>query len=249
MAYKCLSLCRFREFTAGFCKNFVQRFQKFKMRFQGKAKNLDLFRMRKKFRVQVERNLPAFSHERFGIVEPVVQFEKLLGNIIVFVDGVAGGFRCLLSPGSVDPYNPKVVRASMGALFHVPLEIEVPLSQLAERYRRIACLDLQAVGLPLIGAGLGVAHGVFYPAFNAVAVATAGPNERGKVMALFQASFHVGFSGGAFALGVLAAARGYPAVAKRTAAAESEEDAARLWAVSEELTGVRYLSASSAKAA
>ncbi|MDX1558305.1 MAG: TrmH family RNA methyltransferase, partial [Marinobacter sp.] len=26
-----------------------------------------------------------------------------------------GGFRCLLSPGSVDPFNPKVVRASMGA--------------------------------------------------------------------------------------------------------------------------------------
>ena len=40
MAYKCLSLCRFRGFTAGFCKNFVQRFQKFKMRFQGKAENL-----------------------------------------------------------------------------------------------------------------------------------------------------------------------------------------------------------------
>ena len=31
MAYKCLSLCRFRGFTAGFCKNFVQRFQKFKI--------------------------------------------------------------------------------------------------------------------------------------------------------------------------------------------------------------------------
>ena len=45
MAYKCLSLCRFRGFTAGFCKNFVQRFQKFKVRFQGKAKNFDLFRM------------------------------------------------------------------------------------------------------------------------------------------------------------------------------------------------------------
>ena len=67
MAYKCLSLCRFRGFTAGFCKNFVQRFQKFKMRFQGKAENFDLFRMRKKFRVQVERNLPTLSypqHER-----------------------------------------------------------------------------------------------------------------------------------------------------------------------------------------
>ena len=45
MAYKCLSLCRFRGFTAGFCKNFVQRFQKFKVRFQGKAKNFDLFRI------------------------------------------------------------------------------------------------------------------------------------------------------------------------------------------------------------
>ncbi|MBS6925888.1 MAG: hypothetical protein KH177_06830, partial [Faecalibacterium prausnitzii] len=89
MAYKCLPLCRFRGFTAGFCKNFVQRFQKFKMKFQGKAKNFDLFRMRKKFRVQVERNLPTLSHERFSIVEPVVQFEKLLGNIIVFINGVA----------------------------------------------------------------------------------------------------------------------------------------------------------------
>jgi predicted MFS family arabinose efflux permease len=82
----------------------------------------------------------------------------------------------------------------------------------------LACLDLHSVGLPLIGAGLGVAHGAFYPAFNAVAVATAGSNERGKVMALFQASFHVGFSGGAFALGVLAEAEGYPAVFQAGAA-------------------------------
>lgn len=54
-----------------------------------------------------------------------------------------GGFRCLLSPGSVDPYNPKVVRASMGAIFHVPLETEVSLSSLNHRYKSIACLDLQ----------------------------------------------------------------------------------------------------------
>lgn len=54
-----------------------------------------------------------------------------------------GGFRCLLSPGSVDPYNPKVVRASMGALFHVPLETDVALASLPARYASIACLDLQ----------------------------------------------------------------------------------------------------------
>lgn len=53
-----------------------------------------------------------------------------------------GGFRCLLSPGSVDPFNPKVVRASMGAIFHIPLETEVSPASLAERYKTIACLDL-----------------------------------------------------------------------------------------------------------
>ncbi|HCV76864.1 TrmH family RNA methyltransferase [Pseudomonas oryzihabitans] len=54
-----------------------------------------------------------------------------------------GRFRCLLSPGSVDPYNPKVVRASMGAIFHTPLELDVELDGLAERFPRLACLDMQ----------------------------------------------------------------------------------------------------------
>ncbi|ALZ85091.1 MAG TPA: RNA methyltransferase [Pseudomonas sp.] len=53
-----------------------------------------------------------------------------------------GGFRCLLSPGSVDPYNPKVVRASMGAIFHTPLELDVELDGLQERFPRLACLDM-----------------------------------------------------------------------------------------------------------
>ena len=54
-----------------------------------------------------------------------------------------GNFRCLLSPGSVDPYNPKVVRASMGAIFHTPLELDVELDSLRSRFARIACLDMQ----------------------------------------------------------------------------------------------------------
>src|SRR6187402_3500397 len=53
-----------------------------------------------------------------------------------------GGFRCLLSPDSVDVHNGKVVRASMGAIFHVPVEIDVPLDALPARFGRIACLDL-----------------------------------------------------------------------------------------------------------
>ena len=53
-----------------------------------------------------------------------------------------GNLRCLLSPGSVDPYNSKVVRASMGAIFHVPIEMDVQLSSLRDRFARIACLDI-----------------------------------------------------------------------------------------------------------
>lgn len=53
-----------------------------------------------------------------------------------------GDFRCLLSIGSVDPYNSKVVRASMGAIFHVPIELDVPADTLPQRFRRIARLDM-----------------------------------------------------------------------------------------------------------
>lgn len=53
-----------------------------------------------------------------------------------------GDFRCLLGPNSVDPYNSKVVRASMGALFHVPLETDVHAHSLPARFARIACLDM-----------------------------------------------------------------------------------------------------------
>jgi RNA methyltransferase, TrmH family len=54
-----------------------------------------------------------------------------------------GGFRCLLSPDSVDVHNGKVVRASMGAIFHVPVEIDVSMDELPARFPRLASLDLQ----------------------------------------------------------------------------------------------------------
>ncbi len=58
-----------------------------------------------------------------------------------------GNFRCLLSPNSVDLYNDKVVRASMGAIFHVPVEIDVPLATLPERFSQIACLDMHGTNI------------------------------------------------------------------------------------------------------
>jgi len=74
------------------------------------------------------------------------------GNLGTILRSLAwfGGFRCLLGPGSVDPWNPKAVRASMGAIFHVPLECDVPADTLDERFRRVACLDVvgEDIGSP-----------------------------------------------------------------------------------------------------
>lgn len=58
-----------------------------------------------------------------------------------------GGFNCVLSENCVDPFNPKVVRASMGAIFHVPIEVGVSLSTLQGRFESFACLDIG--GIPL----------------------------------------------------------------------------------------------------
>lgn len=71
------------------------------------------------------------------------------GNLGTILRTIAwfGNFRLLLSPDSVDPYNPKVVRSSMGAIFHVPMELDVPLESLSQRFNNIACLDMQGKSL------------------------------------------------------------------------------------------------------
>lgn len=77
------------------------------------------------------------------------------GNLGTILRSLAwfGGFRCLLGPGSVDAFNPKAVRASMGAIFHVPVETDVALESLPGRFGRIACLDMEGRRLPAEGFG------------------------------------------------------------------------------------------------
>jgi RNA methyltransferase, TrmH family len=60
-----------------------------------------------------------------------------LGTILRSAEA-SGADLVVLTPGSVDPYNPKVVRASAGALFHVPV-LEASLDEVA------------AAGLSLVG--------------------------------------------------------------------------------------------------
>lgn len=67
------------------------------------------------------------------------------GNLGTIIRTLAwfGNFRLLLSPNSVDPFNSKVVRSSMGAIFHVPIELDVTLGSLTERFDSFAYLDME----------------------------------------------------------------------------------------------------------
>lgn len=71
---------------------------------------------------------------------------------------------------------------------------------------------VEQLGLVLLGLGIGLAHGVFYPSFNAVVVAGSHAAERGKLMGVFQAAFQLGPTLGGGFFGALAAHQGYPAV-------------------------------------
>ncbi|MEW9799304.1 TrmH family RNA methyltransferase [Alteromonas sp. CYL-A6] len=87
-----------------------------------------------------DRSADAAQHERCIFLHEV-QDPGNLGTIIRTLAWF-GGFRLLLSPNSVDPFNSKVVRASMGAIFHLPIETDVHLDVLPQRFNRFACLDL-----------------------------------------------------------------------------------------------------------
>lgn len=64
-----------------------------------------------------------FIVELAGVADP--------GNAGTIVrSAVAAGAQAVLfSPGSVDPWNPKTVRASAGALFQIPLAVEAPVGE------------------------------------------------------------------------------------------------------------------------
>ena len=96
--------------------------------------------------------LPAAAprHNERAIYLHEVQDPGNLGTILRTLAWF-GNLRCLLGPGSVDPYNSKVVRASAGAIFHVPVELDVGLGSLSSRFKRTACLDMK--GAPVQSPG------------------------------------------------------------------------------------------------
>jgi MFS family permease len=106
-----------------------------------------------------------------------------------------------------------VMRVGFGSLIDRAGRRRVVLVTLALYVLVVAAMSaLQPGWLAVYGAGLGVAHGLFYPAYNALTVEALPGHERGKLIGLFQAGFNLGSSVGTLALGGIAERAGYPAV-------------------------------------
>ncbi|HUK65017.1 MAG TPA: MFS transporter, partial [Dongiaceae bacterium] len=106
-----------------------------------------------------------------------------------------------------------IVRGPFGSLADRAGRLQVTrLSLVVYAVATFSMIALAEVGLVFAGALLGVAHGLFYPALNAVALEGAPPTVRAKVTALFNGAFNVGFSSGNLGLGYVALAFGYAPV-------------------------------------
>lgn len=102
--------------------------------------------------VAVARQAPTASREVFAahprliVICEQVRDPGNLGTIIRAADA-AGADAVILTGRTVDPYNPKVVRATTGSLFHVPIAVGAELAETATRAR--------AAGLRVIAADVG----------------------------------------------------------------------------------------------
>jgi MFS family permease len=105
--------------------------------------------------------------------------------------------------------------------------IRIALGDLADRLGRLriakitlflyiaapfSMIWLDVFGLYLTGGLLGIAHGLFFPALNAVAIDCALESERGKGMAAYHGSFNIGFAAGSYFLGFVAMATSFPVI-------------------------------------
>jgi MFS family permease len=178
-------------------------------------------------RLRDRRSLPAAGEELPGLWQVATRASQVRISVVVALAGAALGAMFTFHQPFALELGMTQVRSFFVSYAAVAVAVRVGLGPMMDRAgrRRVsiaslvlyvcvvtAMAKLRPGELPLFGGILGVAHGLFYPAFNAVAVEGVGVHERGKVMALFQAAFNVGFAIGALALGLLADRAGYPAV-------------------------------------
>jgi predicted MFS family arabinose efflux permease len=76
----------------------------------------------------------------------------------------------------------------------------------------LTAIGLRPSWLTWLGIGIGVAHGLVYPALTAFTLAGVSSKKRGAVMGWYTSAYHVGFSMSALGFGPLADTKGYPTV-------------------------------------
>jgi RNA methyltransferase, TrmH family len=92
------------------------------------------------------------GHPRFVVILASVRDPGNAGTVIRGADA-AGADAVLISDSSVDIYNPKVVRSTVGSLFHLPIVTGVPISALLDGVRAagLALLAADGSGDTLLG--------------------------------------------------------------------------------------------------
>ena len=102
--------------------------------------------------IDVELGTVLSARPRFLVILTNVRDPGNAGTVIRGADA-AGADAVLLSDSSVDIYNPKVVRSTVGSLFHLPIVKGVPLGMLLDRVRAagLALLAADGSGQTLLG--------------------------------------------------------------------------------------------------
>lgn len=85
------------------------------------------------------------SRPRLVVVLAEVRDPGNAGTVLRCADA-AGADAVLLTDASVDPYNPKAVRASVGSLFHLPVSVGVPVGDAVAALRAAGVRVLAADG-------------------------------------------------------------------------------------------------------
>jgi TrmH family RNA methyltransferase len=100
---------------------------------------------------QVENSQGIFALISLDFAEKIEKKKKIIflekiqdpGNLGTIIRSAAwfGNFEIWISENSVDPFNEKVVRSSMGAIFHVPIRLNKKIEELPNK--KTAFLDLE----------------------------------------------------------------------------------------------------------
>jgi TrmH family RNA methyltransferase len=110
----------------------------------------------------VARQAPArmrslFEDARLGVILDEVQDPGNAGTVIRAADA-AGADAVALTSGSVDPYNPKVVRATTGSLFHLTVATGAAVTDAVAAARaaglQVLAADMAGEALPDLGEAL-----------------------------------------------------------------------------------------------